>query len=82
MNSLGPLYAVFLTLDLRLAIAFLAVNTAFALGLAHLAFPGRPALDRGLIALGLILLLNAGGLLASSLLSRTPVRDFDAFALD
>ncbi len=79
MNTLGPLFAVFVSVDLHLAALFLLVNTTFSFFLTALAFRGRPLVDRWLIFLGLALVFNTLGLLGCHVFARTPVHDFDAF---
>ncbi len=82
MRSLGPIWAVALTLDRDLAILFLGANLLFAVALAAIAFRGRRVLDRVLITLGTFLVLTAISAVALHFFARTPVREVDIFAID
>jgi hypothetical protein len=82
LKSLGPVFVAVFTLDLHLALLFLAVNIAFAFTLTALVFRGRPMVDRWLIFLGVAFLANVVGLGATSLFARTPIREVITFADD
>jgi hypothetical protein len=82
VRSLGPIWAIALTLDRDLALLFLGANLLFAVALAAIVFRGRQVLDRVLITLGAFLLLTVLSTVALHFFARTPVREVDVFAVD
>jgi hypothetical protein len=82
VRTLGPIWAIALTLDRDLAVLFLGANLLFAVALSAIIFRGRRALDRVLITLGAFLVLTAISAVALHVFARTPVRDIDIFAVD
>ncbi len=82
MRTLGPLWALALTLDRNLLLALLAVNAATAVGTDLLIFRDRRRVDRALIALGVFCALSIASLGALHVFARTPVREVQFFAVE
>ncbi len=82
MRTLGPLWALALTVDRNLLLATLAANAALALGAVLLLFRDRRGLDRALIGLGLFFVISVVSVVALYVFARTPVREVQFFALD
>ncbi len=82
MRTLGPLWALALTVDRNLLLATLVANAALALGAVLLLFRDRRGLDRALIGLGLFFVISVVSVVALYVFARTPVREVQFFALD
>lgn len=82
MRTLGPLWALALTIDRNLLLAVLAANAALALGAVLLMFRDRRGLDRALIGLGLFFVISVVSVILLYAFARTPVREVQFFALD
>jgi hypothetical protein len=82
VRTLGPLWALALTVDRNLLLATLVANAALALGAVLLLFRDRRGLDRALIGLGLFFVISVVSVVALYVFARTPVREVQFFALD
>jgi hypothetical protein len=82
VRTLGPLWALALTVDRNLLLATLVANAALALGAVLLLFRDRRGLDRALIGLGLDFVISVVSVVALYVFARTPVREVQFFALD
>ena len=82
MRSMGPLWALVLTLDRNLLFLILMVNLLFALGITRIAFHDRRPLETLLICTGVFALVTVVSMASLYLFARTPVHELQFFALD
>lgn len=81
MRSFGPTWALAFLVDRDLLLLLLGVNLFFAVMFTFLVFKQRGGLERALLTLGLFTLLDVASLSTLYLLSGTPIRSVDFFAL-
>lgn len=82
MKSLGPLWALALTIDRDLAVVLLTANLVFAAALAAVSFRRRPLVELILVTLGVFLLLTVVSVVGLYWYARTPVRDVAFFSIE
>lgn len=82
MKSMGPLWAVALTVDRNLLLVFLAANLAFSTVFVALTFRNRRLLDRALVTVGVFFLLTLLSTTVLYLFAHTPIREVIFFAVD
>lgn len=82
MRSLGPTWAVILTLDGLMLVALTLANIGFAVSAALLVFRRRPPLDRILIGLGLFFVVMGVSLAGLYLFSGAPIREVQLLVFD
>lgn len=82
MRSLGPTWAVVLTLDVHLLAALALANTGFAASTVLLLFRQRRAVDRLLIGLGVFALVMGASLGGMYLFAGAPIREVQLLVFD
>ncbi len=82
MRSLGPTWAVVLTLDVHLLAALALANMGFAASAVLLLFRRRRAVDRLLIGLGVFALVMGASLGGMYLFAGAPIREVQLLVFD
>ena len=82
MRSLGPTWAVIVTLDSHLLAALAMANLGFAASVVLLLFRRRRVVDRLLIGLGVFMLVMGASLAGMYLFAGAPIREVQLLVFD
>lgn len=82
MRTMGPMWALAITLDRNLLFLLLSANLLFAAAFTRISFRDRRALDQALVMVAVFTLLTGASVLALHVFAKTPVREIQFFALD
>ncbi len=82
MKTMGPIWALALTLDRNLLFLLVSVNLLFAGAFVRISFRDRRPFDQALLLVGVFTLLTAVSITALHFFARTPIREVQFFALE
>ncbi len=82
MRTMGPMWALAITLDRNLFFLLLSANLLFAAAFTRISFRDRRPIDQALVLVAVFTLLTATSVLALHWFAKTPVREVQFFAID